>query len=318
MQVIYCSQQLDGISSAAIICRYARLRKAEAKITGFLNYATINDDFDQIKEQSNNIIYILDISPEQILNIDEKLQNISRKNKIFYWNCHHPYNARTLEAIRKHTTITDFSGKLIHQEANKQEICSAEMTCTRFLPNDKISQELKNIAKDIEFWQKKDERSAKLTDLINSGFDKKELIEILSRGVFWSSRFDKIREEYLEKRQKAFMELVATTKITKYVDKTFAFSLAPNILSTADAGERILNQFKDVDVSLIIYRNSKISLRKKNNCEINLLNIAKLFDGGGHNYAAGGIIKEFKNCTHENFNIIVSHIDRKLKNYFLN
>lgn len=317
MYAIYSSEQLDGIASASIIYRYARLRKAEAKIAGFLNYATINQDFAKIKEQTNNIIFILDISPEQIQNLDTELQKIAQKNKIFYWNCHHPYNAKTLEIIKKYTTITEFTGKLINHNINKQELCSAEMTYQKFLPNDKIAQELKNIARDIEFWQKKDERSIKLTDVINSGFEKKEIIEILSRGVFWSSRFDKIREEYLEKRQKAFMELISTTKLIKYIDKTFAFSLSPNTLSTADAGERILNQFKEVEISITIYRNCKISLRKRNNCETDLSEIAKLFDGGGHNYAAGGIIKEFKSCTNENFNAIINFIDRKLKNYFL-
>ena len=221
MYVVFCSEQLDGLASASIIFRLARLRSTNCKIGGFINYNTINEDFNELLKLKGDLIFILDISPEQIINLGEKLLQISKSNKIVYWNSHHKFNSKTREIIKKYTNEVDFSGGLLNYNMEKEKICSAELTCKRFIPNDFIAKQLAYIAHDIEFWVKKDERSTKLTDLINSGFDKKELVEIISRGVFWSSRFDIIRNAYLEKKQRALMDLNVNIKIKNYLRYRF-------------------------------------------------------------------------------------------------
>lgn len=317
MYVIYCSEQLDGIAAAAIVLRYARLRNSDCRIGGFLNYQSIEEKFAEMAALKGCLIFILDFSPEQIKELNEKLKKISQRNKIVYWNSHHPYTSEMVETLKQYVHNAEFSGYLKNSRKQELRLCSAELVGNKFLPMDSVATSIKKIAHDIEFWIRQDERALKLADLISSGFDKKELTEIISRGVFWSSRFEKLRKDYLEKKERAFMDLLKKLEIKTYLDKKFGFSLAPSILSTADAGDKILTAHQAVDVSVILYRNGKISFRRRDDCSIDLSKIAKLFDGGGHAYASGGCVKEFKNISYENFEKVLFFIDRKLKDWFL-
>jgi len=301
MYVIYCSEQLDGISAAAIVLRYARLRNSECRVGGFLNYLNIEEKFKEMAELKGNLIFILDFPPDQIERFEQKLKAISKHNKIVYWNSHHPYTADVLELMKRYVHTVDFSGKLKNSKQQEQMLCSADLVAKKFMPMDSVALHLKTIARDIEFWIKKDERAVKLADLITSGTNLKELISNLSRGVLWSEKFEKIRDEYLQKKQKAFMQLIGKLQIKQYLDKKFGFSIASNVLSSADAGDKILKTHQAVDVSVIFYRNGRISFRRRDGCKIDLSKIARLFDGGGHAYASGGRIKQFKNISYENF-----------------
>ncbi|MBW2973182.1 hypothetical protein KY346_02190 [Candidatus Woesearchaeota archaeon] len=317
MYVIYCSEQLDGISAAAIVLRYARLRNSECRVGGFLNYLNIEEKFKEMAELKGNLIFILDFPPDQIERFEQKLKAISKHNKIVYWNSHHPYTADVLELMKRYVHTVDFSGKLKNSKQQEQMLCSADLVAKKFMPMDSVALHLKTIARDIEFWIKKDERAVKLADLITSGTNLKELISNLSRGVLWSEKFEKIRDEYLQKKQKAFMQLIGKLQIKQYLDKKFGFSIASNVLSSADAGDKILKTHQAVDVSVIFYRNGRISFRRRDGCKIDLSKIARLFDGGGHAYASGGRIKQFKNISYENFDKVLFFADRKLKNFFL-
>jgi len=315
MFTIYCSDQLDGIAAAAILIRYSRLKKAKCRIGGFLKYTNIDEKFQEMTQLKGNILFILDFSPEQIKELEIKLKTISQNNKIAYWNCHHPYDAETITIMMKYIHSLDFSGTLKNSQKKELRQCSADMICNKFLQHDKVAQELKNLAHDIEFWIRQNQTALKLADLIQSGFDKKELTEILSKGVFWSERFEKIRREYLEKKTKALQKIMKNIIIKKYVNLRFGFSLSSSILSSADAGQKMLDSHSAIDVSVILYRNGKISFRRRDNIDLDLSKISKLFSGGGHSYAAGG--KLMKNISTENKEKIIFEIDQTLKNFFL-
>jgi len=317
MYVIYCSEQLDGLSAAAIVLRYARLRNSSCRVGGFLNYTNTEEKFQEMAALKGNLIFVLDFPPDQIKNFEQKLKEISKHNKIVYWNSHHPYTAEMLELMKKYVHTIDFSGKLKNSAKTEQMLCSADLVAKKFLPVDSVALNLKQLARDIEFWIRKDERAIKLADLISSGINKKELISNLSRGVLWSEKFEKQRTEYIDKKQKAFMQLISKLQIKKYVNHKFGFSLASNVLSSADAGDKILNTHQSVDVSVVLYRNGRISFRRRDGTNIDLSKIAELFDGGGHAYASGGRTSTFKNISYENLDKVFFHIDRTLKNYFL-
>lgn len=333
MWAVYCSEQLDGIAAAAILFRYARLKKAKIRLAGFLNYQNIEEKFREMSNLKEDLIFILDFPPEQIQNLEEKFKQISKNNKVAYWNCHHPYDASTISIMMKYIHSLDFSGTLKNSTkrtenqrfsgaqkssaflAKESKLCSADLTCNKFLPNDSVAIKLKIMAHDIEFWIRKNPTAIKLADLIQSGFSKKELVDILSKGVFWSERFEKIKEEYLQKKTRALNDLMKNLVIKKYVDLRFGFALSSSILSTADAGQKMLDNHTAIDVSIILFRNGKISFRRKDNIDIDLSKIGELFDGGGHPYASGGRIQ--KNISSENLDKIIFLIDRKLKDFFL-
>ncbi len=315
---IYSTKLLDGICASAIIARFAKLRQAFYKL-GDLSFPTVEQDFEELASLNDYYIFILDFPPDSIPLLEEKLKKVSESNRIVYWNSHHPYSKDAVEALKKYVQIIELSGPL-GNEIPAQKLCSADMAAKRFLKHDYIAQTLREIAHDLEFWERKDPRSMKLADVIASGYDKKELIESLSLGAFWSEKFDRLREEYLEKKEKEASQLLKKLVIKQYADKKFGFTLASSILSTADAGQYVLDH-SDVDVSVVVYKDGRMSFRRKPGCTVNLRDIAKLFNGGGHAYAAGGnllIGKEtpVRAVNLETFDTIVFYADRKLSDWF--
>lgn len=315
MYAVLCSAQLDGIAAAAIVFRAARLRGSKPKLAGLLTFENAQKVFSEAAKQKKQLFFVLDFLPNNIHALIPILQILTKKNRIAYWNSHHPYDAKTLEILKTFARTIDLSGPLHYGTVPRERLCSAELVQKRFLKNDKIAQTLAEFAHDIEFWERKNPQAQKLSDIIASGFDLRELVEILSRGVFWSKRFDALHKEYCEKRDSALQELIAKMQIKKYVSNTFAFALAPKFLASAQAGEHVLNCHSGVDVAVILYRNGKIAFRKRDECELNLAEIAKLFDGGGYKYAAGANLGI--TVTNENFEKTIFKIDRILKNFFL-
>jgi uncharacterized protein len=304
---IYAFENLDGVCAAAILLRWMRVKNNDCRLD-LLNYSEVEDQFNTLAGYKANAIFILDFPPEQIDKLQKKLLKIQQNgSKIIYWNSHLKVAEKTHELLKQHLKIPDFD----------TEKCSAIMVWQKFMPRDQISKELASIAFDREFWANKDERSAKLADILSSGYNKKELIDELSRGVFWSDKLEKSREEYLIKKDNAFKDLT-TNLVTHYNGKyNFGFGFSSSILSTADAGSKVLED-KGIDVSVIIYRSGKISFRRNDEVDLNLLDLAIKFNGGGHEYAAGGMISEvtLPINSHDKFNIVVEKIDKILREHF--
>lgn len=301
---IYAFENLDGACAAAILVRWMRIKQFYYKID-FLSYGNVEQEFSQLVEQKQQLIFILDFPPEQVDRLEKKLAAVAQNNsKIIYWNTHLKCSQEVHDLLTKNVKFLDFNTTK----------CAAIMCWQRFMLHDKIAQELSTIAFDHEFWVKKDERSAKLADILVSDYNKKELVEELSRGIFWSEKFEKLRGEYLIKKEKAFAELINNLRTHYYGKYNFGFGFASSLLSTADAGSKILEN-KGIDVSVVIYRDGKISFRRNEQVEINLVEIAKLFNGGGHEFAAGGRINDvtLPIASHDKFKIAVEHVDRLLR-----
>jgi oligoribonuclease NrnB/cAMP/cGMP phosphodiesterase (DHH superfamily) len=315
MHAVLCSAQLDGIAAAAILFRAARLRGAETRLAGLLTHDNALQVFREASQHQKQLFFVLDFLPDNLPAFVPVLEKLVRQNRIAYWNSHHPYDGPSAELLRRFAHTVDLSGPVHYGAVPTERLCAAELAQRRFLPQDAIAQTLAALAHDIEFWERRDERAIKLADLIASGFDAKELAEILSRGVFWSSRFDRLREDYLARRAKALQELMQHAVIRKYVTTTFAFTLAPSLLPTADAGQHVLDSHAGVDVSVVLYRNGRISFRKRDTCALDLAELARLFGGGGHAYAAGARLD--LQVTRDTFERALFLIDRALKDHFL-
>ena len=309
---VYCSDKLDGLAAAAILLRAFRLRNIHAKIGGFLQYGDVNV-FDQITEQKNALLFILDFSPEEIT--EHQLQAITANNRIAYWNSHHPYSKEQQEMVQKHIKILDLSGQLKDSIVFEQKKCAAELVMQKFLPHDHVATELSALAHDSEFWLRKDPRAGQLADLINSGFDKKHIIDALSKGVLWSEHFERQRIDYLNKKQKAMDNLLRRLMIKNYLHLAFGFVLAPPLLGSSEAGQWMLDKHNGFDVAVVVFRDGKVSFRKRENIDFDLEPLGKLFGGGGHDYASSGQLS--KNVTYENFEDVVYMMDRKLKDHLL-
>ncbi len=288
---LYCAEQLDGVAASAIITRYAKLKKIQTRFCGYLHNESLTEELDVINEKTP--IFILDMCPH------EKHKNTIEKLNIRYWSTHDP-------------TAPQITVKIFDKTTERK--CSATLAYERFLPMDKIAKKLAELAHDVTYWQQGEE-ARKLSDLIAARINPNELISALSNGITWSKNFEQKHDDYLQKKEQSLQNLMKTLIIKKYLNYNFGYAFASNVLTTADAGQKMLDAHFAVDVSIILYKNGKISFRRRNNCDLDLRKISKIFDGGGHSYAAGASLN--KKITKENFENIISEINSKLKEKFL-
>lgn len=297
MITIYCSEKLDGMASAAIIARHAKLTNLPVHFGGFLHPETLLDELEDIATNQQQLLFILDMSiSAEHLPIIEK---ILVKNKMVYWNTH------DINSVVPPAKIFDKGDKR----------CSAELSQQRFLPHDLIAKQLAQLAHDVEFWQLGDERSTKLTDLIMAQYGPLELIDALSRGIFWSTQFEMAHRQYIKKKEAAIEELLKSLIVRIYLNYRFGYVLASSVLTTADACQKVLDGHAGVDVSVALYRNGKIAFRKRDNCDIDVSQLAQLFGGGGHPFAAGA--KLAMAVTKENFEDVIHQLDHTFKSFFI-
>jgi oligoribonuclease NrnB/cAMP/cGMP phosphodiesterase (DHH superfamily) len=313
MHVLYCSAQLDGIAAAAILLRSARLRNNDAKIGGFLDFDSATAQFSAMETLSGDLIFVLDFLPDNLAALKPKLDAITVRNRIAYWNSHHGYSAQDAELLKRYAHTVDLSGPLHEGALPKEKKCAAELAQQRFLPNDRVAQELARMAHDIEFWERTHETAVKLADLLASGHDAKQLADALSRGAFWNDHYGQLHRDYLSRKKAALQDILSHLAIKNIAGTNFGFTLSPQFLSSADAGQHILDSHAGVDVSVVMYRNGRVSFRKRDACAHNLAELAKLFGGGGHTYAAGAKLAQFPSVTRDNFGSAMFLIDQQLR-----
>jgi oligoribonuclease NrnB/cAMP/cGMP phosphodiesterase (DHH superfamily) len=295
---IYCSEKLDGVASAAIVMRHAVLSKLPVHFGGFLHPDSLDEELKDMAHQEHQLIFVLDasISPDHL----SLIETVCQKNKLVYWCTH------DAESVVPPAKIFD---KAVEGK------CSAELTQRRFLPNDLIAKKLAELAHEVKFWQVRDENASKISDLIAAQYSPVELIDSLSRGAFWNDQFELFHKDYGMKKMEAFDELLKSLIVKSYVKYRFGFALSSSILTTADACQRVLDGHAGVDVAVVLYRDGRIGLRRRDECDVDVKKLAELFNGGGRPFAAGARLST--QITKDNLQDVLFHLDEAFKNFFV-
>ena len=307
--VLFSSDQLDGIAAAAIVARWLRLHGKEWRVGGIISKAD-TDATAKVGAVANAHLHLLDIHPVQFTPIDDAIKAMTAQNKIAYWCSDMPCKEDVAQKIRGVAVASDIV-------TQKTALCSAELARQRFLPHDATVETLASLARDIKLWHRKDEAAIRLADAVASGFDRRSMVDMLSKGVLWSPAIEAARNDYLRKRDNALEELKKNFLIKDYVGTKFGFALAANLLPSADACQRILDMHVGIGIAVVIYRDGRIVFRRREGVDVNLEHVAQLFDGGGREYASGGRIRGVMSVSGETFEKIVFGVDRVLKDFFL-
>jgi oligoribonuclease NrnB/cAMP/cGMP phosphodiesterase (DHH superfamily) len=310
MHVVYCSAQLDGIAAAAIVLRAARLQGKDTKFGGTLTHELTQQQFSAMNALSGDLIFILDFLPDSFALIEPALKSVTVRNRIAYWASRQPHDAALAEQLKKcvHTL------ELVPPDAQR---CTAEITQSRFLPKDTVCRDLARLAHDSAFEKHRDPGAIQLADLLASGYDPKELVDTLTRGVFWSERFDQLRKDYLARKTDALQDVLDHLTIKHIGKHRFGFTLAPAFLQAADAAKHVIDSHTGVDVAVILFRNGRVSFRKRSGCVIDLGALAQLFGGNGTADAAGATLAQFPSVSRETYAPAVLLMDRRLKEFTL-
>ncbi|RLE38839.1 hypothetical protein DRJ17_02690 [Candidatus Woesearchaeota archaeon] len=319
---VFCPESLDGIAAASVLIRMFKLRRYSYKVD-FISYDNANEKFNEMTNLTATMIFVLDFSPEELIDIEKKIKALEKNNnKIVYWNSHHPISKDKYELLRRMVKIVEFSGEIKGLKKPSEKLCATDLVANRFMKADFVSQTLKTIAHDKEFWLRQDERSKKLADIIASGYDVKKLIDSLSRGVYWSDSLEKFRDEYLIKKAEKLKKVEQTAIVKRFGSIRIGFAYGSSILSSSEAAQLVIDS-KAVMIAAVIGRDGKISFRRSEDCVVDLEQLAKKFGGGGNQYAAAGKI----NLNHiylksinsqKNFEKSVFYAANKIENFLAN
>ncbi len=288
-------KDVDGLASHAILRRHALKEKVQIQHF-FVNYGDFNDTIKKISNYAGKLIVVADIGyNENFREVSEILQNLAEKNE-FLWIDHHDWSDSKLNTDIKF--IIDM------------KYCAAELVYRTFMEGDEISKELAYLARthDFRLRNEKSELADKIYEVISSGFDKEKIVDYLSRGIFWNEEFEDAYMKYQRAKEKGFRYLDDHVRIYKNRYK-FVIALSKDYLSSTIATSYLLEKY-DVDFVVCVWKNGKMSFRRKNK-KINLKEIAKYFNGGGREEAAGA--KMSITIDDKNFTEIFDKIAKKIE-----
>ena len=169
-------RDLDGIASAAIIYRFSKIRNYKCKLY-FSEPYNLSENLEKILlyEKVFDELVIADIGLNREISsvIINLLRRVKERNVLIKWFDHHIWDDDLVESIRKIVDLLKVDSRF----------CAAELVQINLLPRDSIARRIALLARDMDFWLKKDELSVKISKIIRSGnVSKNEIIEKLSEG----------------------------------------------------------------------------------------------------------------------------------------
>jgi oligoribonuclease NrnB/cAMP/cGMP phosphodiesterase (DHH superfamily) len=305
-------KDVDGLNSAAIVWRYAKAKGFDFKAI-LSDYGSFEQVFSAVAKQRDTLIIITDLGMDDTI-IDTVqtglIKAISQGCRIV-WLDHHQWSDRSIKMI------LSLGNKPILKV--NHEFCAAEIAYKVLMPRDEVSEELAKIAHDTDFNLREIEAANALTDAVSvirfGAIDKKEdvtdaihpvltrLAETGMSGVWdnetrkfkdtlLNQRVENYRKEKIKKMRKSLAghnDQIIHGKLVRIVE-------IPSGLTSTDIGTFASTQenltsidpeLKVADLLLSLSQGGMLGFRRGSDgvlCNA----AAKLFNGGGHPFAAGG------------------------------
>jgi oligoribonuclease NrnB/cAMP/cGMP phosphodiesterase (DHH superfamily) len=118
------------------------------------------------------------------------------------------------------------------------------------------------------------------------------IIKKASKGVFWNEELQQDYEEkYLPLKESAISSAMKSLTTHDIGGLVVAVTESPRILSKSLLAERIFQEKPNVTLTVLYSPDGKVSIRRKVGTDIKCDWIARRLNGGGHSYAAAGVIQ---------------------------
>ena len=305
-------KDVDGLSSAAIVWRYAKSKNMDFSVM-LTDYGSFEQVFSKVAKRRDTLVIITDLSVDDSLLdvISDSLSRATSQGCRVVWLDHHRWNDRAVSTIQSLPNSPVL--KVNH------EYCAAEIAYRVLMPRDAISGELARIAHDTDFNLREMDAAVALTDALTTvrftAMNKKEdvtdaimplLTALASDGIkgLWDdennrfndslldSRVREYRKARLKKMKKALAchcDQIVNDRLVRIVEMPVGVTTTDLATFLSDATNLELEgQFLPVaDLLLTVSQGGMLGFRRGN--ESVLCNVAaSLFNGGGHPYAAGG------------------------------
>lgn len=305
-------KDVDGLNSAAIVWRYAKEKGFDFKAL-LTDYGSFEQIFSTVGKQRNTLVIITDLGMDEttLEMVKAGLERAVSQGCRIVWLDHHQWSERSIKMV------LSLGNKPVLKV--NHDFCAAEITHKVLMPRDEISAELAKIAHDTDFNLREIESATALTDAINvirfGAIDKKEevtdvLYPVLEKlaesgmGGVWDDEARKFKDSLLNKRvdhyrkdkAKKMRKAIANHQDQIIHGKLVRIVEIPSGVTSTDMGTFASNQevlssidpeLKVADLLLSLSQGGMLGFRRGSDgvlCNA----AAKLFNGGGHPYAAGG------------------------------
>lgn len=305
-------KDVDGLNSAAIVWRYAISKKLKHDVI-LTDYGSFEQVFSKVGGLRDTLIVVSDLGMDDSV-LDSVMSNLSRavaQGCRVVWLDHHQWSDKAVKAILSLGNKPVL--KVVH------EFCAAEITFKVLMPRDEISKELATIAHDTDFNHRSIDGANALTDALSvirfGALDRREdltdaikplLKDLVDSGMagVWNDESKRFNDSLLEKRVdhyrkdrlKRMRKSLAGQCDQMIHERLIRIIEMPGGVTTTDIGtfmakpENLIVDGQNLEVAdMLISVSQGGMLGFRRGKETTLCNMAaKIFNGGGHPYAAGG------------------------------
>jgi oligoribonuclease NrnB/cAMP/cGMP phosphodiesterase (DHH superfamily) len=288
-------QDVDGLFSSAI------LKNAFPDTLVFLtNYGHKNMQraatiikFNVSRSRKNGTIVITDLGvddTEDIKPIEDAAVDARNYGWDFVWLDHHVWS----EEIKNRAQ--SFASLILSKDEMK---CTAELVYETFAKNRRTCQKIARFAHIVDFRLSEVHKLPPLPELISyyrsltNPYPKlQSIVNKASKGVFWDDDLQEDFEHlYLPIRESTIFAAMKSLTICDIHNHKVAITESPRIISKSILSEKIFLEKPEVSLVILFAPDGKVSIRRKPGSDIKCDVIGRRLDGGGHSYAAAGIIK---------------------------
>jgi uncharacterized protein len=229
---------------------------------------------------------------QDIKSIEEAATQSKRKGWNIVWLDHHSWQEEVRRRVQSFAT-------LILSEDREQK-CASELVVENFdLKKRTACERMAKFAHIVDFRLAEISTLPPLPETITfyrslpDRYRKLQLIiKKASKGIFWDEELQQEYEkQYLPLKESAMLSAMKSLSIHVIQGLIVAVTEAPRILSKSLLAEKIFQDRQNVTLVVLYARDGKVSIRRRANTDIRCDLIAYRLNGGGHSYAAAGVIK---------------------------
>jgi oligoribonuclease NrnB/cAMP/cGMP phosphodiesterase (DHH superfamily) len=292
-KAIICSHisDLDGVLSASIAL--IKFPKAEVFFHsyGLYEFKTMFQNVIKTIRRvgPNGILFISDlgINPELEGLCLNSIGKIVKMHWDVVWVDHHPWLKRVIASIRK-LAVT------VHDESGTK--CAAELMQEFLLPSNLMAKQLSQLAHKMDFMVGENDVPP-ISELIqyyrtlsNTQKRLRGLTYKAATGILWDTNMQSDYLKYLARSKTEKRKAMSSLRIVQVGKFRVVIIKVSKYLQTSLFSKEIFHATA-ADVAILYNAQGKVSIRR-NNSHISCRSIAiHLANGGGHEFAAGGMIR---------------------------
>jgi uncharacterized protein len=253
---------------------------------------TIENNISRSKKKGTVVISDLSIdNPNEVEPIENAAKIAKEHGWNFIWIDHHHWNEDIKEKVKSFATL------ILSKE--EQQKCAAEIICETFKIKRTACQRMIKFAHVTDFKPNENNNFPPLPEIIKyfltlpDAYKKLQtIVNKASKGIFWDDYLQEIYEgNYLPLKDSAMKKAMESFTVHNINNYRVAIVESPQILSKYILAEKIFELQNDVNLVILFAPDGKVSIRRKPGSDIKCNFIAQRLHGGGHSYAAAGIIK---------------------------